>query len=192
MAREPKRPEWRTCPQCGDEFHVTFRWTQGRPRAYCERCRPQRVVAERVTLSERLCAWCSAPFMPRTARHVCCSARCNYARRDRKRSRPRGTTVTSSCAKCGTSFEYLSNTRPRLYCTACRPAYVPVARPAQVCQECSASFTPAMTGQRFCSDRCRYTAKNRRRGEGRLDPSRGDRGDRPVAKKTSVPHKGSR
>lgn len=161
--REPKRPEWRACLSCGLEFFVVFSRTQGRPRLYCETCRPVRAP---LALSPRPCAWCKEAFTPRTSRQVCCSRRCNYARRDSRRFTPKGSRLEAVCTDCGKSFQYVSTTKRRTRCDGCRqPAHEPITRDPLSCEECAAAYTPSTRAQRFCSEHCRYAWKNHRRGK---------------------------
>jgi hypothetical protein len=116
------------------------------------------------------CQHCGAQFdfdrNHRGPRRLYCSPRCRYAARDAKRFTPKGTPVTAACVDCGQAFTYVSSTAPRKRCDAC-PAYRPVDHAERPCAECKELFKPSRTGQRFCSDHCRYAAKNRRRGGAR-------------------------
>lgn len=73
-----------------------------------------------------------------------------------------------SCAQCGARFEVQHQRgRPRKYCDQCRVrGYERVTHPRRGCAESGVTFTPASVRSRFCSDACRYRARDRARGPG--------------------------
>jgi hypothetical protein len=68
-----------------------------------------------------VCEWCGGSFRAATGKQRFCGSTCRYRARDRGRHPERGTRMSARCRECGDEFVYVSATRPRVYCLACRP-----------------------------------------------------------------------
>lgn len=77
-----------------------------------------------------------------------------------------------TCSECGSSFEpSLGRGRPRKFCTDCRPVRVDLRRRKRPvtflesveCVDCGVVFEKRRSDQRFCSERCRYRQRDRKR-----------------------------
>jgi hypothetical protein len=75
------------------------------------------------------CEECDSEFIADPDRadwHRFCTPRCRYRYRDQRKPGIRsGTTVQATCVFCGSGFEYIRRTKPRITCSEpCRLAQV--------------------------------------------------------------------
>ncbi|MCU1490824.1 MAG: hypothetical protein JWM85_2229 [Acidimicrobiaceae bacterium] len=122
--------------------------------------------------NRHVCPGCGAKLPDATGKRgrppKFCGKKCRYAHRDRQRHIPAGTVVERACRDCERPFRYVSVTTPRLRCDECKTGSRPRARADErslTCDECGLAFTTGKPAQRFCSAKCRYDSKNKRRGQ---------------------------
>jgi hypothetical protein len=76
------------------------------------------------------CAFCGAPYAPRSARHAYCCDLCRYTARDRARGHlAAGSNVSAKCSDCAQPFTYVLFKKHRLRCVDCADALAHRERP---------------------------------------------------------------
>lgn len=178
VAGRDGRTEQRSCAGCGAQFAVELSFAAGRPRRFCEACRPS---GPRERPGQRSCGYCGAPFQPKTRRAVFCSPACKYRARDGVV--PAGTVVETHCLECDTPFRYVYagvGRRPAVCGDACRAERARRALDATHAQQatgrwrgCSVCGTPLRRSKRqTCSPECAAEHRRRTRHDARRRAAR--------------------
>lgn len=148
------------CDYCGKEF-IANRYTRKLDRIFCSQ---ECMGKDRERPKTHTCQNCGKEFvLHRIDGGKFCSPECCYASR---RGKPRtGEPRTMECEQCGKTFSFISNGRPRRFCSnSCHDKWhFEQNRVILTCVQCGKEFTARKYEKRkYCSHECANTANRKK------------------------------